>query len=202
MIVFADTSGFFALLAHDDYMHARAKLNFAHFAHFGSHDFRILTTSYVILETTALLDRRIGLSSVADFQAKIVPLLEIVWVDAEWHARALQRLFTIGKKRREPCGLPEFRSDGSEKSADSVLFRQALRRERLSPGRLSRPRCNAILSVQRARHRMIGRECCRKKGAPAPAMRTGAPMFRAGGDESRPFHVTGYCARISSASLR
>jgi len=93
MIVFADTSGFFALLAHDDYMHARAKLNFAHF---GSHDFRILTTSYVILETTALLDRRIGLSSVADFQAKIVPLLEIVWVDAEWHARALQRFFTIG----------------------------------------------------------------------------------------------------------
>ena len=34
----------------------------------------------------------------ADFQAQIVPLLEVVWVDAEWHARALRRLFTIGKK--------------------------------------------------------------------------------------------------------
>ena len=27
-----------------------------------------------------------------------MPLLEIVWVDAEWHARALQRLFTVGRK--------------------------------------------------------------------------------------------------------
>ena len=95
MIVFGDTSGFFALLARDDYMHIRAKLNFAHF---GAHNFRILTTSYVLLETTALLLRRIGLEAVSDFQAKIVPLLEIVWVDAEWHARGLQRLFTVGRK--------------------------------------------------------------------------------------------------------
>ena len=42
--------------------------------------------------------RRIGLEAVSDFQAKIVPLLEIVWVDAEWRARALRRLFTVGRK--------------------------------------------------------------------------------------------------------
>jgi len=95
MIVFADTSGLFALLAHDDYMHVRAKLNFTHFS---SHEVRLLTTSYVLLETIALLHRRIGLDAVADFQSKIVPLLDIVWVDADWHARALQRLFTTGRR--------------------------------------------------------------------------------------------------------
>lgn len=95
MIVFGDTSGFVALLARDDYMHVRAKLNFAHF---GAHDFRILATSYALLETTALLLRRIGLEAVSDFHAKIVPLLEIVWVDAEWHTRALRRLFSDGRK--------------------------------------------------------------------------------------------------------
>lgn len=95
MIVFGDTSGFFALLVRDDYMHIRAKLNFVHF---GGHDFRILTTSYVLLETTALLHRRIGIEAVSDFQSKIVPLLETIWVDAEWHARALQRFFTVGRK--------------------------------------------------------------------------------------------------------
>ena len=31
MIVFADTSALFALLVSDDYMHARARANFAHF---------------------------------------------------------------------------------------------------------------------------------------------------------------------------
>lgn len=95
MIVFGDTSGFFALLVRDDSMHIRAKLNFAHF---GEHDFRILTTSYVLLETTALLHRRIGLEAVADFQSKVIPLLETVWVDSEWHGRALQRLFSSGRK--------------------------------------------------------------------------------------------------------
>jgi predicted nucleic acid-binding protein len=95
VIVFADTSGLFALLAHDDDMHARAKLNFSYFS---THDARLLSSSYVLLETLALLHRRIGLAAVADFQSKIVPLLEIVWVDAEWHAKALQRLFTLGRK--------------------------------------------------------------------------------------------------------
>jgi len=95
MIIFVDTSGLFALLAHDDYMHVRAKLNFDHFS---ANDVRLLTTSYVLLETIALLHRRIGLDAVADFQSKIVPLLEIVWVDADWHARALQRLFSTGKR--------------------------------------------------------------------------------------------------------
>lgn len=95
MIVFGDTSGFFALLVRDDHMHIRAKLNFAHF---GENDFRILTTSYVLLETTALLHRRLGIEAVADFRSKIVPLLETLWVDAEWHARALQRLFSLGRR--------------------------------------------------------------------------------------------------------
>ena len=95
MIVFADTSGLFALLARDDDMHVRAKLNFSYFS---THDVRLLSSSYVLLETLALLHRRIGLAAVADFQSKIVPLLEIVWVDAEWHAKALQRLFTLGRK--------------------------------------------------------------------------------------------------------
>ena len=32
MMIFADTSGLFALLVKNDYMHVRAKLNFAYFA--------------------------------------------------------------------------------------------------------------------------------------------------------------------------
>jgi predicted nucleic acid-binding protein len=95
VIVFADTSALFALLAHDDFMHVRAKANFAYF---GANDVRLLTSSYVLLETIALMQRRIGLEAVADFQAKIRPLLETIWVDEEWHARAMQRLVACGKK--------------------------------------------------------------------------------------------------------
>ncbi len=96
MIVFADTSALFALLVRDDLMHIRAKENFAYFAR---HGVQLLTSSFVLVETVALLQRRIGLAPVHDFNAKILPLLEVIWIDAEWHGRAMQRL--LAENRRD-----------------------------------------------------------------------------------------------------
>ena len=95
MIVFADTSALFALLVRDDLMHIRAKENFAYFARYGV---QLLTSSFILVETVALLQRRIGLAPVHDFNAKILPLLEVVWIDAEWHGRAMQRLLAQDKR--------------------------------------------------------------------------------------------------------
>ena len=95
MIVFADTSAFFSLLVRDDFMHARAKENFGYFS---DHRVQLLTSSFVLIETVALLQRRVGLDSVRDFNAKILPLLEVIWVDADWQNRAMQRLLTQNKK--------------------------------------------------------------------------------------------------------
>lgn len=90
MNIFADTSGLFALLVKNDYMSVRAKENFNYFA---EKNVQLVTSSFVLVETTALLQRRIGMAPVNDFNAKIFPLLEIVWVDDKWYARAMQRLF-------------------------------------------------------------------------------------------------------------
>lgn len=89
MNVFADTSGLFALLVKNDYMAVRARENFRYFA---ENNVQLVTSSFVLAETTALLQRRIGLASVHAFNAKILPLLEVVWVDDNWYARAVQRL--------------------------------------------------------------------------------------------------------------
>ena len=91
MIVFADTSALFALLVRDDYMHVRAKANFEHFV---QNDTLILTSSYVLLETLTLLQRRVSLEAAWDFNRKILPVLDVVWADAAWHSRAVQRLHT------------------------------------------------------------------------------------------------------------
>lgn len=96
MIVFADTSGLFAYLVKNDYMYVRAKKIFQSFA---KNNTRLLTSSYVLLETTALLQRRVGMEAVLDFQDKIMPLLEIVWVDADWHGKALNRLVSLNRKK-------------------------------------------------------------------------------------------------------
>ena len=95
MKIFADTSGLFALLVKNDYMHVRAKLNFAYFA---KHRVRLLTSSFVLVETTALLQRRVGLAAVHDFQLKIIPLLDIIWVNGDWYTRAIQRLFALNNR--------------------------------------------------------------------------------------------------------
>ena len=95
MKIFADTSGLFALLVRDDYMHVRAKMNFSYFARHGA---QLLTSSFVLVETLALLQRRVGLAAVHDFQSKIIPLLEIIWVDNGWYNRAIQRLFALNQR--------------------------------------------------------------------------------------------------------
>ena len=89
MNVFADTSGLFALISRNDHMHMKAKESFNVFA---QQDIQLVTSSFVLVETIALLQRRIGLASVHDFNAKILPLLQIIWTDKDWYLRAMQRL--------------------------------------------------------------------------------------------------------------
>jgi predicted nucleic acid-binding protein len=89
MIVFADTSALFALMVLDDAMHEKAGEVFQELS---QEKARLITSSYVILELIAMLQRRVGLDAVNDFQMKIMPVLDVVWVDSDWHARAMQRL--------------------------------------------------------------------------------------------------------------
>jgi predicted nucleic acid-binding protein len=87
--IFVDTSALFALLVRNDAMHDRAR---ATFDALRDENECLLTSTYVLLETVALLQRRVGLDAVSDFQMKIQPLLEIIWVDEQWHERAMRRL--------------------------------------------------------------------------------------------------------------
>ncbi|MDZ7700529.1 MAG: hypothetical protein U5R49_27575 [Deltaproteobacteria bacterium] len=64
MIAFADTSALFALLVSNDSMHLRARKNFAHFS---AQHFQLLTSSFVLVETVALLQHRMGLNAVPGF---------------------------------------------------------------------------------------------------------------------------------------
>ena len=95
MIAFADTSAFFALLVRNDCMYERARMIFEQCMR---DEVQLLTSSYVLVETMALLQRRVGMNAVMDFHDKIVPLLDIIWVDGEWHAKAMNRLFILQKR--------------------------------------------------------------------------------------------------------
>ncbi len=119
MKIFADTAGLFALLVKNDYMHIRAKQNFAYFA---QHRAQLVTSSFVLVETTALLQRRVGLAAVHGFQSKIIPLLEIIWVNGDWYARAIQRLFALSNRNISLVDCLSFEIMESEEISTAFSF--------------------------------------------------------------------------------
>ena len=89
--VFVDTSGFYAFLDRDDRFHAEAKRLFLKSEAGG---FALVTSSYVLHESWALIQARLGWDAVEDFLRELVVRCRIVWVDERLHelgaARARQ----------------------------------------------------------------------------------------------------------------
>ncbi len=94
--IFADTSGLYAALVRNDSMHPQAGPVLESLL---SNDCEITTTSYVVLETVAILQARVGLEAARQFQRVLMPALNVVWIDERLHAAAFHRLET--KNRRE-----------------------------------------------------------------------------------------------------
>lgn len=109
--VFADTSGLLALLNTADDAHARAKRAFGTLR---ARQSPLLSTSYVPVETYALLGRRLGLDAVHSFRADFAPLIDVVWVDETLHNAGLDLLLD---RQRRPLSL-----------VDAVSFIVMLRR--------------------------------------------------------------------------
>ncbi|HUT76250.1 MAG TPA: PIN domain-containing protein [Polyangia bacterium] len=87
--VFVDTSALLALLVVDDEQHPRAATCVAELAR---EAVPLTTTSYVLLETYALLGRRHGPVAMERFRASFAPLLGVLWVDEDLHEAGLDRL--------------------------------------------------------------------------------------------------------------
>lgn len=88
--IFVDTSAAYALFDAGDSSHARARRTFGLLR---AREALLVTTSYVLVETCALMARRLGLAALRDFRENLAPLLDVIWVDAVVHDAALDLLF-------------------------------------------------------------------------------------------------------------
>ena len=95
MSLFIDTSGLYALIVATEREHAAVATVFRSAAEKGR---RMTTTNYVLSETSALLQRRIGINPVRDLHDRLVPLLKVVWVTEEMHRRGLEQMLRIDKR--------------------------------------------------------------------------------------------------------
>ena len=96
MRVFVDTSAFLAVLNPDDLNHARATAMWENLL--GRED-QLIVTNYVLLETTALAQRRHGIPFVQNFQLAAAPVLSIHWVDASIHTLGVAALLAANRRQ-------------------------------------------------------------------------------------------------------
>jgi uncharacterized protein len=90
MMIFVDTSAFLAIFSVSDQNHLRAELCLREMREERQ---TLVTNNYVILESIALLQKRFGLDKVRGFQGKLLPLIQIEWIDKNQHEAAIQAVF-------------------------------------------------------------------------------------------------------------
>lgn len=95
MSIFVDTSALLAVLDAGDSNHPPAKSAWERLV---SQKFALVSTNYVLVETFALVQHRLGMVAVRTLHEDILPLISIEWVDAQGHYTSAMALIVAGRK--------------------------------------------------------------------------------------------------------
>lgn len=117
--VFVDTSALYALLDAGDASHAKARRGFERLR---QREALLVTTSYVLVETCALVSRRLGLAALRGFREDLAPLLDVIWVDASLHEAALDQMFERRKATLSLVDAASFVAMRREQIDDAFAF--------------------------------------------------------------------------------
>lgn len=96
MTTFVDTSAFYALLDADDQNHVRARSVWPRLLEQAG---RLFCSNYVVVETIALLQHRLGLEAVRAFVEELLPVVQVEWVQHADHVAALSLLLSTGRRQ-------------------------------------------------------------------------------------------------------
>jgi uncharacterized protein len=95
MTVFVDTSALYALLDRADASHEHAAGAWRGFL---NDDEQLLTSNYVVVESFALTQSRLGIAAVRLLQDDILPVIRIHFVDREVHRSSISVLLAAGRR--------------------------------------------------------------------------------------------------------
>ena len=94
-VVYADTSGLYAMLDAGDACHSEAATIVQSLLRDGA---LLVTSNYVVTELTALVQGRLGLDASLQVHRGLLPALEVVFVERELHERAVAA-WTVARRR-------------------------------------------------------------------------------------------------------
>ena len=90
--VLIDTSAFYALVSQSDSFHEQAKTAYERLI---DREQELWTNSYVLLETIALIHRRLGFQVLSEFVETVQSNVRVFWVESTLHNEAWQQLTAV-----------------------------------------------------------------------------------------------------------
>ena len=95
MRVFVDTSAFLSLLNANEQHHSNAQRVWFELV---KNDAVFVCTNYILVETVALIQNRLGLTVLNVFQENIVPFLQVIWVDDGLHQAGVTAVLAANRR--------------------------------------------------------------------------------------------------------
>lgn len=96
MKVFVDTSAFLAVLNADDEFHAKAAASWHDLL---THEAELITNSFVLVETYALVQNRLGLDAVRTLAKDLMPLFKVKWMDDDLYQQAVTSFLSANRRQ-------------------------------------------------------------------------------------------------------
>lgn len=96
MKTFIDTSAFLALIDADEDRHDRAVATWERLT---AADATLFTSNYVVVETNALVQRRLGMEALRVFQIEVLGGVSVLYVDREAHEAAAAAQLVAAERR-------------------------------------------------------------------------------------------------------
>lgn len=98
--VLIDTSALYALLDSDDPAHGRASSAWDRMLdpHEAAETPSPVTHSGIVIEVTAVTQHRLGMEAVRALSDSLLPVIEIIWVDAAQYGRAVSSLLAANRR--------------------------------------------------------------------------------------------------------
>jgi predicted nucleic acid-binding protein len=94
--IFIDTSAFYALMDRSDGYHEKAKQLWTFLL---DKNVSFNTTNYIIIETLALIQSRLGFEAAHLYSVDLLGLIDILWVDEPRHNLAFELWLSLGRKK-------------------------------------------------------------------------------------------------------
>src|SRR4030042_6594813 len=96
MVSFIDTSAFLSSLNEDDKNHLVAKKLWNKMLYSEN---VFISNNYVLVESFALIQRRLGMEAVRVFHEDILPLINIEWIDSGIHKSGISALLAASRRK-------------------------------------------------------------------------------------------------------